>query len=613
MKGQARRPTPTGSIDSVDLLLPRVGRWRECRWIGALQQALFLLPFAVLPLVGCGAHSEPAATGSPTFTDSYDSLTPFIEGAAEAGLDFVHYNGMSGAYYFPEIMGSGVALLDFDRDGDLDLLLIQGADLPLHDPPGPMTVSNPGPTGDRLYRNEIVETGVLRFTDVSERAGIGTDDYGMGVAVADYDRDGWLDLYVTNFGDNTLWHNEGDGTFRDVTTQAGVNDSRWSTAAVFADYDGDGWLDLLVINYVGFTLAGHKECFNFRSTLDYCGPASYRPQPDSLFHNRGDGTFENRSAESQIGRGSGAGMGVVAEDLNGDGWIDFYVANDGTPNRMWLNRGDGTFEDEALLAGCAYNEDGVAEASMGIDVADFDEDGDADLVMTHLEDETHTVYVNDGKGWFADRTNEIEIGTPSKDATGFGTRWIDFDNDGWLDLYVANGGVRAVKNRDLGRDPYPYDQHNQLFRSIAGARFEEVALQEAEPRVGRGAAFGDIDNDGDTDIIVSNNSGPVELWLNQVGQENDWLGLRLVEGDPAVDALGARVELIRVEGPSLHRTVRVAASYLSSNDPRVLLGLHHGSPLDEIRIIWPDGTEERWDAPQTRQYVTLKKGTGRDR
>ena len=606
MKGQDSR------LARIERLLPRVGRWRECRWIGALQQALFLLPVVALSLVGCGTHSEPAATGSPTFIQSSQGPTPLIDQAAEVGLDFVHFNGMSGAYYFPEIMGSGAALLDFDRDGDLDVLLIQGAELPQHDPPGPMTVHNPGPAGDRLYRNEWIETGALRFTDVTEQAGIATDDYGMGIAVADYDRDGWPDLYITNFGDNTLWHNEGDGSFRDVTGQAMVNDPRWSSAAVFADYDGDGWLDLFVTNYVGFTLAGHKECFNFRSTLDYCGPASYRPQPDSLFRNRGDGTFEDRSAESQIGRGPGAGLGVVAEDLNRDGQIDFYVANDGTPNRMWLNRGNGTFEDEALLAGCAYNEDGVAEASMGIDVADFDGDGDPDLMMTHLEDETHTIYVNDGNGWFADRTNEIEIGTPSKEATGFGARWFDFDNDGWLDLYVANGGVRAVKDRDLGNDPYPYDQHNQLFRNLTGTRFEEVKLHETEQRIGRGAAFGDVDNDGDTDILVSNNSGPVELWLNQVGQDNDWLGLELVEGDPAMAALGARVELIRADKVSLHRSVRVAASYLSSNDPRVLLGLHRGSRLEEIRITWPDGTEERWDAPPTKQYVTLKKGTGRE-
>ncbi|MDH3629232.1 MAG: CRTAC1 family protein [Acidobacteriota bacterium] len=517
---------------------------------------------------------------------------------------------MSGAYYFPEIMGSGGALVDYDRDGDLDVFLVQGVEFPSHDPAGPMTTAPPVEPGDRLFRNELHPTGQLTFTDVTDEAGIAGVSYGMGVAVGDYDLDGWPDLYVTNFGSNVLWRNDGDGSFTDVTVTAHVDDSRWSASAIFADYDGDGWPDLFVINYVSFTIAGNKQCFNFRSTLDYCGPSSYRPQPDSLFRNRGDGTFEDRTPQSQIGRESGAGLGVVAEDLNNDGHVDFYVANDGTPNRMWVNRGDGTFRDDALIAGCALNEDGVAEASMGVDVADFDGDGDPDLVMTHLEDETHTVYVNDGNGWFADRSNEIEIGTPTKHATGFGARWIDFDNDGWLDLFVANGGVRAVADRDLGQDPYPYDQKNQLFRNLAGVRFEEAELHETEPRVGRGAAFGDIDNDGDTDILVCNNSGPAELWVNRVGQDAEWLGLRLVEGDADGTATGARVEAVLVDGPPLHRAVRSAASYLSSSDPRVLLGLNGRSRLREIRVTWPDGVEERWDAPSTRQYVTLKKGTG---
>ena len=549
------------------------------------------------------------------FAGCDEPAEPFVERALELGIDFVNFNGMYGEYHYAEIMGSGAALFDYDNDGDLDVYLVQGAMLDAGTPLSESVYPPVGPLLDRLYRNELAETGHLGFVDVTESSGIVSAGYGMGVAVADYDGDRFLDLYVTNFGSNTMLRNNGDGSFRDVTVESGTDDSRWSTSAVFLDYDEDGWPDLFVVNYLDFTLANHKPCFSTTSAIDYCGPASYEPVPQSLFRNRGDGTFEDVSLTARIGGNNAAGLGVVATDFNADRRVDLYVASDGRPNILWINRGDGTFDDEALLAGCSVNEDGEAEASMGVDAADFDGDGDEDLFMTHLVDETNTLYVNDGSGWFEDATVKTGLGGASRTFTGFGTAWLDYDNDGMLDLVVANGAVKTIESLRRAGHPFPLGQHNQLFRNRGENGFEDVTGQAGAAfemlEVSRGVAAGDVDNDGDTDLLLVNNSGPARLLINEVGERNPWIGLRLVDGEGKQDLPGTRVEVVLTDGRTLWRRSRVAGSYCSSGDPRVLVGLGKGGGVRVVRTHWSDGSVEEWSDLPTGRYTTLSKGGAR--
>jgi hypothetical protein len=405
---------------------------------------------------------------------------------------------------------SGGALLDYDGDGDLDVFLVQGGFLGSGKPADAVVQAPPEtPLGARLLRNdlEVLPDGTrrLRFTDVTAEAGLAAaSGYGMGAAAGDYDGDGWTDLYVTNFGSNQLWRNRGDGTFEDVTARAGADDPRWSVPAAFLDFDGDGRLDLFVGNYVDFVPANNKPCLGASGARDYCGPAAYAPQPDRLLRNRGDGTFEDVTARAGLLRAYGPALGVVAADLDGDGHTDLYVANDGAPNQLWRNRGDGTFAEEGLLRGCAVNADGRAEAGMGVTAGEADDDGDLDLFLTHLDGETNTFYRNGGGGLFLDRSAASGLGPPSWRSTGFGTRWLDVDNDGWLDLFVANGAVYGVESLVRQRHPWPFGQPNQLFRNLGadgGHRFEEVSAAAgpafARVEASRGALFGDLDDDGD--------------------------------------------------------------------------------------------------------------------
>ena len=456
-------------------------------------------------------------------------------------------------------------------------------------------------------------TRVLRFTDVTEAAGIRAAGYGMGVTTGDFDNDGWPDLYVTNFGSNQLWRNNADGRFSDVTAQAGVDDPRWSVSAAFLDFDRDGWLDLYVGNYVNFSFSNHIVCRSNSSAQDYCSPLAYNGLPDRLFRNRGDGRFEDVSARARIIRDFGGALGVVVGDYNGDGWLDIYVANDGVANQLWINRGDGTFANEALLAGVAVNMEGTAEASMGVDAADYDGDGDEDLFMTHLLGETNTLYVNNGQAWFEDRSLATGLAAPSKAYTSFGTGWFDYDNDGWLDLFVANGEVKTIPALAQAGDRYPLHQTNQLFRNLGNGRFQEVTAQAgaafALSEVSRGAAFGDVDNDGDTDILLLNNNGPVRLLLNQVGAQHHWLGLRVLDR-PGRDALGAWVEVAREAGGRLWRRVRTNGSYASANDPRLLVGLGTDTRVEAVRVHWLDGRVEQWQGLSIDRYTTLRRGQG---
>ncbi len=568
-------------------------------------------------LAGCGGSPAEAPR------ESVAGGALFVDIATSAGLDFRHFNGMSGEYYMAEVIGPGAALFDYDNDGDLDVYLVQGrmlgTDKTLADASFPP--ESPADLTDRLFRNDLLsaggESGPLRFTDVTAAAGLSKmTGYGVGVAAGDYDNDGWIDLYVTNFGANRLLRNVGDGTFADVTEEAGVGGAGHSVPAAFLDFDSDGWLDLFVVNYVDFRFADPVICRDMTGARDYCGPASYEPQQDRLYRNGGDGTFTEVTQQAGIDGSASPGLGLVVADLNGDLLTDVYVTNDGTPNHFWVNQGNGTFADEALLAGCAVNASGKAEASMGVDAADHDRDGDLDLFMTHLVAETNTIFVNNGAGLFTDRTAGTELSASSRIHTAFGTGWLDYDNDGWLDLVVVNGAVKKIEALARLDDPFPLHEPNQLYRNLGATRvghFQEVTQQAGDAlnlsEVSRGAAIGDIDNDGDADVLVANNNAPVRLLLNQVGQANHWLGLELRSktGQLLPDT---RAALLQDGAPWIWGRVRIEGSYASANDPRVLFGLGSKASFDGVRVVWPGGTMEEWPPPPIDAYTTLEQGTG---
>ncbi len=588
------------------------------------------LPVTAL-LVGCGGASPDRTAvgdseGSGTQAVPSEAASPepgngsewFVDRAEEAGLNFVHFNGMSGQFYFPEIIGPGVGLLDIDNDGDLDVYLVQGQMIgtgetisqALFPPVGPL------PLAGRLYRNDLAVqadgTRSVRFTDVTDESGIDASEYGMGLAAGDVDNDGWVDIYLTNFGQNQLLHNNGDGTFSDVSRQSGVDDAGWGVSAAFVDYDRDGWLDLYVGNYVEYSTEADRPCPSVTGGIGYCVPQVYRAQPDRLYRNRGDGRFVDVTATALLSQAFGPALGVATADLDGDGWPDIYVANDGEENQLWTNQQDGTLANTAVLSGTALNRDGNAEGSMGVDAGDFDNDGDEDLFMTHLTRETNTLYVNDGSGLFEDRSVLSGLGPPSLALTGFGTAWLDFDNDGWLDILTVNGRVSSAEER--ANEPFPYDQRRQLFRNLGDGRFEEVTDRAgaafAVSEVGRGAAFGDVDNDGDTDVLVGNDGGQARLLINQVDSGHHWLGLRLVGEDTPRDMSGTRVEVSRSDGTTLWRRGRADGSYASANDPRVLVGLGDATAVPRIRVYWPSGQVETWTDVAIDRWITLTEESG---
>lgn len=536
----------------------------------------------------------------------------FRDVAPEVGLNFHHFNGATGKYFMPEIMGSGVALFDYDNDGDLDVYLVQGTTLDDHGkllfPPRPGWKP-----GNRLFRNDLAETGKLHFTDVTEQAGVGHVGYGMGVAVGDYDNDGFQDLYVTNFGHNVLYHNNGDGTFTDVTEQAGVDDPRWSTCAAWLDYDGDGLLDLFVGNYVDFTRLGNKQCFTPTGEIDYCTPKAYQPVPSRLFKNLGNGKFVDVTEASGIASAYGPALGVVCADFNGDGLTDIYVANDTAANCLWLNQGNGKFRESALQAGVAFSADGLPKAGMGVSAEDVENDGIEDILVTNLMGEGATLFRNNGRAEFDDVTAQYGLARETFGFTGFGTKWFDYDNDGWLDLFIANGAVTRMES-ERG-NPYPFAQKNQLFHNEGPLkRFRETsasggpAFQIAE--VTRGAAFGDIDNDGAMDIVITNNNGPVRLLRNQVGAQQHWLQVNL-EGDKVNRfGVGARVAALRRGQPAIWRWAHTDSSYLSASDIRVHFGLGQDPQLDAVVVHWPGGLKEKWTGCKADRIITLRQGSG---
>lgn len=531
---------------------------------------------------------------------------PFRDVTSQSGLDFTHLNGAAGELLLPEVIGSGGALFDYDNDGDLDVFAVQGSALTPASTTGLVPLS-------RLYRNEPGRVGVpgLRFTDVTKSSGLAVTAYGMGAATGDFNNDGWVDLYVTALDSNRLFRNNGDGTFTDVTAGSAVAGGRWSTSATFFDYDRDGWLDLYVARYVDFSVQMKRGCFAADSARDYCNPAVYSPVPDLLFHNNRDGTFTDVSARAGLTKAPARGLGVLAVDADLDGWTDLYVANDGDPNQLWINRRDGTFSDGGILAGIALNRAGQAQGSMGVDAGDIDGDGDDDLFVTNLDNEGNTLYRSVGKALFEDRS--VETGVFRLGFTGFGARFVDYDNDGWLDLVVVNGAVRRIRQQVQQGDRVPLRQRKQLFRNDRGRRFVDVTA-DAGPAfagldVGRGLASGDIDNDGDTDLVVFNNSGPARVLLNDVGQRQHWIGLRVVQGSR--DALQARVAIVEPGGRTIMRRVQVDGSYSTASDPRVIAGLGGNGARRTVRVYWPDGQVDEFPALDADRYWTLEKGKGR--
>jgi hypothetical protein len=553
----------------------------------------------VLGLAGCGGGdgggTAPAPTGAGGPSATSDAW--FVEEAEVRGLTFEHRSGAGERLLFPEITCGGAALFDADGDGDLDAYLVQA---------GSVTEPAERRPPNRLYRNR----GDGTFEDVTEASGAGDRGYGMGVATGDFDNDGDVDLYVTNVGPNALLRNDGDSTFTDVSAAAGVDDDGWGSSAAFVDIDADGDLDLYVVNYINWRVAGERECFHTSGQRDYCAPNNYEaPAEDVLYRNEGDGTFTDVSAESGIRAAFGNGLGVVCGDLDGDGAADVYVANDGMRNQMWMNQGDGTFRDEAMSAGTALDLDGTLKAGMGVDAIDVDDDGDLDLLVVNLGTETDSFYRNEGT-YFSEESSTIGLAAVTKLFTRFGTAFRDFDHDGRLDLYQANGRVRR-QAQSWADDPFA--EPNVLMRGTAEGRFEEVRPRGGtdDPLVAtsRAAAFGDVDGDGAVDVLVVNRDGPAHLLRNVRGDRGHWIMLRLID-EHGRDAIGATVTMRLGAARRITRDVRTAFSYCAASDPRIHVGLGTHQGVSDVSVRWPDGAVEAFGDLAGDAVRTLRRGAG---
>ena len=539
----------------------------------------------------------PALASSETAQFPFEQLIP-----EKSGISWTHKSGKSPEKYLPESSGAGCAFLDYDNDGWMDIYLVNSGKCDFFTPNTPLR--------NALYKNNRDGT----FTDVTDKAGVAAGGYGQGVAVGDYDGDGFPDLYVTQYGRSILYHNNGDGTFTDVTEKAGVPAPGWSSSAVWFDYDNDGRLDLFVGQFVEFSKELNKPCgIHEDGRIHYCIPKVYSPMPSWLFHNNGDGTFTDVSKQSGIAGSLGKVWGVVATDINNDGMMDLFVANDTVRNFLFANRGKGRFEEIGEPAGIAYSADGRARSGMGLDSADYDQDGFMDLFVANLDREMYSLYRNNHDSTFDDKAGATGIATATRFMSGWGLKFFDFDNDGDLDLFLANGNPDDLIEQIHSQ--VKYEEPPMLFRGT-GKTFQNTSQQSgpifSQPLSARGMAIGDFNNDGAVDVLISVNNGAPVLLQNNAGRQNHWLGIKLVGKKSNIDAVGAR---ITYQAQDLKRSrMKVGGgSYLSDHDPRIVLGIGKRTKIDWVEIKWPlpSGAVERITDLPIDRYVTIVEGQGK--
>ncbi|MBI2188505.1 MAG: CRTAC1 family protein [Acidobacteria bacterium] len=567
---------------------------------GPLRRSLLLLAASALATVVSAqirtvTKPQPArAAASP----AVPSMT-FTDVTRAAGIRFRHTNGAFGEKYLPETLGSGVAFLDADADGWQDLFFVNSTHWP-----GQKGL----PSRSALYRNR----GDGTFEDITVRSGLDVDLYGIGVAAADYDSDDDVDLYVTVLGRNRLFRNDGGGRFADVTSRAGVGDPGLSTCAVFVDYDRDGDVDLFVCNYVTWSIETDLHCTLDGKRKSYCTPESYKGQSATFYRNRGDGTFEDVTRAAMLYDPTSKALGATLIDFDGDSWMDLFVANDTEPNKLYRNERNGTFTEIGVVAGVAFNEAGVARAGMGVDAADYDGSGRPSLVIGNFSNEMMALYTNEGNGLFIDEAPATTIGRATLLTLTFACFFFDYDLDGFLDIFAANGHV--ADDIETVQPNVKYAQPAHLFRNLGGRRFEEVTGKVGRaltlPVVGRGAAYGDYDNDGDLDLVITTNNGPPRLLRNDGGNANNWLRL-LLRGSPSNrDAIGAKVQLVVDGKPGPWKVVKSGSSYASQSELPLTFGLGRRTQVSGARITWPDGQVESLPALKANRVVTVEQGRG---
>ena len=554
---------------------------------------------AVLGTVTCRlavAQTGTSASSSLSIPVTYTDVTK------AAGLKFKQDSTASDQKYYLETMGTGVAWIDYDQDGLMDLFFVQSAATDVYQPPHPLRCA--------LYHNN----GDGTFTDVTERAGVGGEGhYGQGVAVADFDNDGYPDLYVTGYDRAILYHNNGDGTFTDVTAKAGVSDEGgWSTSAGWFDYDKDGWLDLVVTNYIEWTPKTNIWCGEHRPGYrSYCHPGNYKGQKTKLYHNNHDGTFTDVSDASGVGKPESKGMGVVLADFNNDGWPDIAIANDSWPNFLFINKHDGTFEDVSLYSGVAASEDGRYEAGMGIDAADVDGDGWLDIYITHLDFELSRLYHNDQNGTFTDDTYRSGIAAQAMHVSGVSMKFVDYDNDGWPDILQLNGAM--LDNIQLYHSAVSYKEPLLMLRNLGKGRFEMVSdslgPDFVRPVAGRGVATADYDNDGDMDIVTNNRGDYPSLLRNDGGNANHWLTVLLIGTKSNRDGIGASLKLTS-EGVIQVEQAQNGMGYMSASDPRIHFGLGKRTKIDSLEVTWPSGQADRLTSVPIERIIAVQECKG---
>ena len=523
----------------------------------------------------------------------------FRDITAQAGIHFTHNNGAFGKKWLPETMGPGCAFIDYDNDGYPDILLVNGADFPGHPHAGATTL--------KLYHNN----GNGTFTDVTRKAGLAVPMFGFGVAVGDYDNDGFDDIFVTALGQSHLFHNNGNGTFTDVTKSAGMwGPSEFSTSVAWVDYDRDGKLDLVVANYVQWTEQTDLYCTLDGAHKSYCTPESYKGTSLRLWHNLGSGKFEDATQKAGLGDPTSKSLGIVVLDYNGDGWPDIQIANDTQPNKIYLNKKDGTFEERGVAAGIGFSEDGIARAGMGADAADYDRSGHASVMISNFANQMVSLYHNEGNGLFVDEAPQSEVGRATLVTLGFGCFFFDYDNDGWQDIFVADGHIEDQIERVQKRVSYAEPPH--LFRNLGGGKFTEVTAQMgsvfAAPKVARAAAYGDIDNDGFLDVLLTTNAGPAYLFRNE-GGSNHSLRVKLVGTKSNRDGIGAVVR-VTSGGDKQWKMLRSGSSYLAQSELVLTFGLGALSKADSVEIQWPSGQVDKLSNINAGQTVTVQEGKG---